>query len=259
MGTPDPFLPAYYTRLEPFRDLFASGFPIVTYHKFGAAPRGARLRGMHLPTGLLERQLREWTAAGYGAAAVGESGTWTPGDRRLALTIDDGFRSVHEGALPLLSRHRFPAVVYLVAERLGGRNDWEIAQGEIEAPLMTAGEVREWLAAGNTIGSHTLTHPWLTRLPLERAREEIGASRRRLEDLFDVPVRDFCYPYGDWNPAIRDLVGGSRLSDGHDDRFRGESGGGGSAGATPGDGTVRFARLALAEGVVAAAGEKGDG
>jgi hypothetical protein len=28
-----------------------------------------------------------------------------------------------------------------------------------------------------------------------------------MEDLFQRPVEHFCYPYGDWNPAVRDLVG----------------------------------------------------
>ena len=71
---------------------------------------------------------------------------------------------------------------------------------------MSREEVREWLAAGNDIGSHTLTHPFLTRLTPEQAREEISASRKRLEDLFGRPVRHFCYPYGDWNPAVREVV-----------------------------------------------------
>jgi peptidoglycan/xylan/chitin deacetylase (PgdA/CDA1 family) len=78
--------------------------------------------------------------------------------------------------------------------------------GEAPEPLMDAGQVREWLAAGHQIGSHTLTHPWLTRLSPAAAREEIFASKKRLEDAFGVPVGHFCYPYGDWNPAVRDLV-----------------------------------------------------
>jgi peptidoglycan/xylan/chitin deacetylase (PgdA/CDA1 family) len=62
------------------------------------------------------------------------------------------------------------------------------------------------LAAGHQIGSHTLTHPHLTQLPIGRAREEITSSRKKLEDLFQRPVDHFCYPYGDWKPAVRDLV-----------------------------------------------------
>ncbi len=200
--------PPQYTHLGPFRELFRSGFPILTYHKFGAPPRGARLRGLHVREELLRRQLAEWRREGYSSGPPGPAGeAGSVAERRaLALTIDDGFRSVHEIALPLLVEHGFQAMLYLVADRLNGTNDWEIAQGEVRAPLMTDAEVREWLAAGQRIGAHTLTHPWLTQVPRERAREEIHASRRRLEDRFGVEVVDFCYPYGDWNPAVRDEV-----------------------------------------------------
>lgn len=195
-------LPSYYTRLAPFREAFADRVPILTYHKFGPRPRGARLRGLYLPTGLLEQQLREFREARYQSAPV--AGSWeTPAGARVALTIDDGFRSVHREAMPLLARAGMRATLYLVAGRLGGWNDWEMQEGEARAPLMTQDEVREWIAAGNQVGAHTMTHPWLTRLPLERAREEIRASRRKLEDLFGMAVTDFCYPYGDWNAAIR--------------------------------------------------------
>ena len=67
-------------------------------------------------------------------------------------------------------------------------------------------QVLEWLAAGHQIGSHTLDHPYLTRIPLAAAREQIAASRKKLEDRFGVAIEHFCYPYGDWNPAVGDLV-----------------------------------------------------
>ena len=56
----------------------------------------------------------------------------------------------------------------------------EKAEGEAPAPLMDAAQVKDWLAAGHEIGSHTLTHPWLTRLPLSEAREEISGSKKKL-------------------------------------------------------------------------------
>lgn len=197
--------PAYYTSLTPFRDLFATGVPILTYHKFGRRPRGVRLRGLYLPTALLRRQLAELRQAGFQTAGLGEVGVAGP-VRRIVLTIDDGFRSVLLEALPQLVAAGFQATLYLVADRLGGSNDWEVAEGEARAPLMDEGEVREWLAAGQRIGSHTLTHPYLTRVPLSVAREEVRASRRKLEDRFGVPVTDFCYPYGDWNAEVREEV-----------------------------------------------------
>ena len=200
----DP-LPSYYTTLPPFREAFTGRVPILTYHKFGERPRGVRLKGMYMPTELLERQLKEFRDAHYRSTWV--AGSWEkPEAPKVVLTIDDGFRSVHREAMPLLARAGFQATLYLVANRLGGWNDWEVQQGEARAPLMTLDEVREWMAAGNRVGSHSLTHPWLSRIPIEQAREEIQASRKKLEDWLGSPVTDFCYPYGDWNRAIRDEV-----------------------------------------------------
>ena len=51
-----------------------------------------------------------------------------------------------------------------------------------------------------------MTHPRLTALPPECARAEIFDSKRALEDRFGIPIRHFCYPYGDYNRAVRDLV-----------------------------------------------------
>jgi peptidoglycan/xylan/chitin deacetylase (PgdA/CDA1 family) len=46
----------------------------------------------------------------------------------------------------------------------------------------------------------------LTRLSMRDAREEIVTSKKKLEDAFGVAVEDFCYPYGNWNETVRELV-----------------------------------------------------
>jgi peptidoglycan/xylan/chitin deacetylase (PgdA/CDA1 family) len=130
----------------------------------------------------------------------------TPSSRRLAITFDDGFRNVFEFGLPTLAANGFSATQFLVVDRIGATNEWDMAAGEAPAELMNIIEIGDWLAAGQRIGSHTLTHPFLTRISLKQAKEEIVASKQKLEDIFGVPVEDFCYPYGDWNPGIRDLV-----------------------------------------------------
>ncbi|MHB1307974.1 MAG: polysaccharide deacetylase family protein [Limisphaerales bacterium] len=199
--------PRYYTQLAPFQDLFLSGLPVITYHKLGPRPRGARLKGLYVGARLFDRQLAELRRAGFRSAILDdlEVGA-TEGARRVVLTFDDGFSSVLRHGLEPLRKHGFQAIQFLVAGRLGGRSEWQAERGEVREPLMDAAQVREWLAAGQGIGAHTMTHPRLTRIPAAAAREEIGASRRRLEDTFGVPVRHFCYPYGDWNAAVRDLV-----------------------------------------------------
>jgi peptidoglycan/xylan/chitin deacetylase (PgdA/CDA1 family) len=122
------------------------------------------------------------------------------------VTFDDGFENVVQLGLPHLAQHQFRAIQFLVADRLGQTNEWDAGSGEVPARLMDAGQVREWMGAGHEIGSHSLTHVRLTEVGLGVAREEIRASKRKLEDTFGVPIRHFCYPYGGWNPAVRDLV-----------------------------------------------------
>jgi len=110
-------------------------------------------------------------------------------------------------ALPLLVQHGFVATQFLVVDAIGGINHWDVrAHGETPDALMDVAEVREWLAAGQEIGSHTLSHPYLTALTEPQAREEISASKKKLEDLFGVTVRHFCYPYGKLSRRVRDIV-----------------------------------------------------
>jgi peptidoglycan/xylan/chitin deacetylase (PgdA/CDA1 family) len=157
-----------------------------------------------LPVRVFTRQLEELRAAGFRAASLDDA----PDARdQVWLTFDDGDAS-SLAALEPLRVHGFHAVQFLVVDRLGGVNDWD-RTGE---PLMTEAQVRTWLAAGHTIGSHSLTHARLTSLSPAKAREEIHASRRRLEDLFAVEVRSFAYPWGQWDTRLAEEVAAAGYS-----------------------------------------------
>ena len=66
---------------------------------------------------------------------------------------------------------------------------------EQESTLST-GELREIAAAGHTIGAHTHTHPVLTTLPQEAAREEIRICKEELASVLGRPTEHFAYPFG---------------------------------------------------------------
>jgi peptidoglycan/xylan/chitin deacetylase (PgdA/CDA1 family) len=198
-------VPNYYHSLKPFRKLFQTGTPILTYHKLGPRPPGVRLKGLYIGEKLFTRQLGELRAAGFASGTL-ETCAAPCANRQLVITFDDGFENALRHGLKPLAENQFRAVQFLVAGRLGQSNEWEQREGEVPELLMDVEQIREWLAAGHGIGSHSLTHPFLTRLSPAAAREEITASRKKLEDMFSRPVEDFCYPYGDWNEAVRDLV-----------------------------------------------------
>jgi peptidoglycan/xylan/chitin deacetylase (PgdA/CDA1 family) len=209
----DPGAPRYYHSLRPLRAEFRTGLPILMYHKIALPPVRARARGLYVTPRAFDRQLGDLVAGGFSSVPLGEAARPGPASLpRVVLTFDDGYTNVWSRALPVLRGHRMQGIVYLVAGKLAGRNDWDADHGEVGEPLMNAEQVRDWLAAGQEIGSHSLTHPHLTRVAPAEARQEIEGSRKLLEDTFGVPVRHFCYPYGDLNPAVRDLVAGAGYS-----------------------------------------------
>jgi peptidoglycan/xylan/chitin deacetylase (PgdA/CDA1 family) len=67
---------------------------------------------------------------------------------------------------------------------------------DAEGVWMTWEMAREMHAAGMTIGGHTVSHPLLARLPVERQREEIAVCARRLREEIGVEMRWFAYPVG---------------------------------------------------------------
>ncbi|HXR08135.1 MAG TPA: polysaccharide deacetylase family protein [Candidatus Acidoferrum sp.] len=205
-----PSVPRQFHTLEPFLDLFKTGVPILMYHKIGPRPRRVRLRGLYVRPEVLARQLDEFQRAGFTACPPAEANAGVRSGagpaRRFVLTFDDGFRNVFQNALEPLAQKKFHAIEFLVVNCIGKLNEWDLRDGEAPEPLMDAAQVREWLRAGHRIGSHSLSHPRLTRLSLRDALEEIAGSKKKLEDTFGVAVEDFSYPFGDWNEAVRDLV-----------------------------------------------------
>jgi len=198
--------PATYHTLKPFLDLFQAGLPVLMYHKIAEPPPRARLKGLYVRPERFARQLTELHEAGFVPSRPGAGNNENGSHKHISLTFDDGFRNVWEHALEPLAAHRFTATQFLVANFIGRLNQWEIREGEVHEPLMDVVQVREWLKAGHRIGSHSLSHPYLTRLSIRDAREEIVSSKKKLEDTFGVGVEDFCYPYGNWNETVRDIV-----------------------------------------------------
>jgi peptidoglycan/xylan/chitin deacetylase (PgdA/CDA1 family) len=66
----------------------------------------------------------------------------------------------------------------------------------------------ERLADGTLIeiGAHTVTHPHLSSLSVNRQREEIHGSKTSLAEITGRPVEAFSYPHGDFSDLTVDVV-----------------------------------------------------
>lgn len=56
------------------------------------------------------------------------------------------------------------------------------------------------------VGAHTVTHPFLSKLPTTSQLHEIQQSKSRLEELLEHPVNSFAYPHGDYTMETAGLV-----------------------------------------------------
>ena len=212
--TPDPApsLPPPYRSWQRDGGLFTTnggpGVTILMYHKIGAPLTGSRLHDLYVSPRDFDRQLAELAAAGQRALPYSDAlSAIAAGETGVCLTLDDAFANVFDHALPILqARGVRGAMLFVVAGLIGRTDEWDTPIGEPPQPLMDATQIRAWLAAGHEIGAHTLSHPRLAEISSAQARAEVFDSKARLEDEFGVSVRHFCYPYGNYNPRVRDLV-----------------------------------------------------
>jgi len=203
--------PRYYSSLGPFRDLFAIGHPVLTYHHVGPRPHGVRLKGLYVSSKLFAQQMAELKAEGFETDAFRTVRSNKVRPKRLSVTFDDGFADVFENALPIMREHGFCSIQFLVANLLGKTSDWQKSSGELPGTLMDKAQVKDWLASGQEIGSHTLTHPRLTQVSPLQAREEISGSKKKARGRFWKGRRALLLPLWRLEPFHTGYRGGSRL------------------------------------------------
>jgi peptidoglycan/xylan/chitin deacetylase (PgdA/CDA1 family) len=127
-------------------------------------------------------------------------------ERSFVITFDDGYESVYEEAFPVLKNYRMIATIFLTVGERG-----RVKPGErlpsLEGRLMLNWcEIQEMKRWGIEFGAHTLTHPNLTRLSLERVRSEICDSKVIIEDALNVPVECFAAPYSRYDDRSLKII-----------------------------------------------------
>jgi peptidoglycan/xylan/chitin deacetylase (PgdA/CDA1 family) len=140
---------------------------------------------------------------GVGVGALTDAMREDGGRGLVGITFDDGYASVLESALPELKRRDFGATVFVLSERLGGTNDWDVGP---TWTLLDAHEVGVLAASGIEIGSHGSTHLRLQGATPEQLGSEVQGSRRKLAALVGTEIRGFAYPYGSFDGAAQRAV-----------------------------------------------------
>jgi peptidoglycan/xylan/chitin deacetylase (PgdA/CDA1 family) len=159
--------------------------PILLYHHIGISHSDSPY---YISTYDFEQQmylLHQW---GYQTISVEllvraiTQGAELP-PKPIILTFDDGSETVVTTALPILQKYNFTGTAYIVHNYIGITN------------YMNADQIRELYAKGWEVGSHSTSHESLTER-IDRQRDEIIESRRKLEQRLGIPILTFAYPFG---------------------------------------------------------------
>lgn len=145
-------------------------------------------RPSDIDRGLFTRCLELARASGVPVRTLAESAPAR--DDAICLTFDDGWESDATVALPALADRALRATFF-------------VTTGHVGAPsFLTWPQVRALAEAGMEVGSHTCSHPDLTRLGPDDLRRELRASREELQGRLGRPVDGLSVPHGSYNRRV---------------------------------------------------------
>ena len=113
----------------------------------------------------------------------------------IILSFDDGWGDQFKYAFPILEQYHYPVTFFVFTNAINRHG------------FLTWRDLHALIAAGMTIGDHTRSHPYLARITSTSTLwSEIDGSKRLLEKKLGVPINEFAYPFGEYNPTILSLV-----------------------------------------------------
>lgn len=181
-------------------------FPVLAYHKID--PR--RELGINsISPQRFEKQIGFLGHARYVSISpkslINNNINEDSSDRYVLITFDDGYEGIHNYAYPILKKHLSTAIIFVTTGYVGKYNDWDSSPGPRFRHLNWA-HIKEMADNGICFGSHGVNHTFLTRQSDNKAKYEIEASKKSLEDKLGHQILFFSYPYGNYDRRIMRLV-----------------------------------------------------
>ena len=112
----------------------------------------------------------------------------------VVIQFDDGYEDNYTNAFPVLKKYRFPAMEFLVSDKVG-------TQG-----FLTWDQVREMDAHDFKAAAHTRHHVYLPDVSLDVARDEIFGSKKIIEEHLGHRINYFAYPSGGFTEEVQGVV-----------------------------------------------------
>ena len=185
---------------DGFSDNYEQAFPVLRRLGMPAT--------IFLSTGYLDSQQPYWyEQVSHAVLATAADRLALPGLAPIAIggtaaARRDVIKVVMKWLKAVPNQTRLDAVESIKAQ-LGGA---DLPLRDRRSAPLTWDQVREMSAAGIEFGSHSVTHPVLSKVGSEQLAHELAASKRRIEEATGKPVSTFAYPVGGedaYNDTVR--------------------------------------------------------
>lgn len=117
-----------------------------------------------------------------------------PPQKSVVITIDDAWKTAKTIAYPILKKYGYKAVLMVPTDNI---------KAEQNSSTLTWDELRELVGTGTfEIGSHSISHGDMSKMPDDQVRRELGESQQIIKKMTGVTPIVMAYPYGVFNDKI---------------------------------------------------------
>jgi peptidoglycan/xylan/chitin deacetylase (PgdA/CDA1 family) len=178
---------------------------VLAYHGVGPSSTAEDPSALRVSPDRFRLQLELLADAGFSFVSVAQlvrrAGGGAPPPGFAAVSFDDGMEDNLSVALPLLEAVNAPATIYVTTGLIGRPNPW--LSPSLRARMLAEDELRELVRSGVDLGSHSVSHPDLSKLGFDECLAEMKASKESLERLSGRNVATFAYPFCRYGPAAQ--------------------------------------------------------
>lgn len=180
-----------------------SSVPILMYHHVRIYQNTEDKIGLNLSVSpdIFERQLRFLESNNYQSITFSQMIEGYKGNFKIAkdkkpiiITFDDGYDNAYTNAYPILKKHNFSAVFYIITAQIG------------QSERMTKNQIIDLDKNDMTIASHTKSHPDLNNLDSDSNTDQLINSKQTLESILGHAISNFCYPAGKYNDSVISIL-----------------------------------------------------
>ena len=177
----------------------------LVYHRFG----DDRFPSTNIELSLFENQLKYLTENGFKSLSASEAVeiveygiNGNDNNKYFCITIDDGYKSIIKGAVPLLRKFDVKATIFINTRHVGYRDylNWI--------------ELKKLRDMGIEIGCHSHEHPYFLNIPDDQRDSIFQLDTETALNQFEKEMGSkpeiYAYPYGEFDermPAILKKIG----------------------------------------------------